>query len=57
MQHAGGNRIIVQIPRIETKESDRIKEILKRQAHLEFKLVIEGPGKPIIVNSDEQKSG
>ena len=57
VQHAGDNRIIVQIPGIETKESDRIKEILKRQAHLEFKLVIDGPGKPIIVKSDDLKSG
>ena len=54
VQHAGGNRIIVQIPGIETEESDRIKEILKRQAHLEFKLVIDGPGKPIVIDSDEK---
>ena len=50
IQHAGGNRIIVQIPGVETKEADRIKGILMRQAHLEFKLVIDGPGEPIIVN-------
>ncbi len=57
VQHAGDSRIIVQIPGIETKESDRIKAILKRQAHLEFKLVIDGPGEPIILNSDGQKGG
>lgn len=47
VQHAGDNRILVQIPGIDTKEANRIKEILKRQAHLEFKVVIDGPGDPI----------
>lgn len=50
VQHAGGNRIIVQIPGIDSIEADRVKGILKRQAHLEFKLVIDGPGDPIEVN-------
>ncbi len=50
VQHAGGNRIFVQIPGVDTAEANRIKEILKRQAHLEFRLVIDGPGEPIAVN-------
>ena len=57
VQHSGDTRIIVQIPGIDTKESERIKNILLRQAHLEFKLVIDGPGEPIIVKSDDQKRG
>lgn len=50
IQQSGEDRIIVQIPGIDTKDAERIKEILKRQAHLEFKLVIEGPGEPIEIN-------
>ena len=43
VQQSGENRIIVQVPGIETKEAQRIKGILERQAYLEFKLVIKGP--------------
>jgi len=50
VEQSGESRVIVQIPGIETKETKRIKEILLRQAHLEFKLVIDGPGEPIVVN-------
>jgi len=55
VQQAGDNRIMVQIPGIDTKESERIKGILTRQAHLEFKLVIDGPGESIVVDSPKQK--
>ncbi len=47
---AGQNQIVVQVPGIETEEANRIKEILLKQAHLEFKLVVDGPGEPITVN-------
>ncbi len=47
---AGQNQIIVQVPGIETEEANRIRDILKRTAHLEFKLVVDGPGEPIKVN-------
>ena len=50
VEQSGKNRIIVQIPGIETKETKRIRDILLRQAHLEFKLVIDGPGEPVVVN-------
>lgn len=50
IQQSGEDRIIVQIPGINTEDAERIKEILKRQAHLEFKVVIEGPGEPIEIN-------
>lgn len=46
VQPSGANRIIVQIPGIDSKEANRIKEILKRQGHLEFKLVVDGPFNP-----------
>ena len=46
VQPSGANRIIVQIPGIDSKEANRIKEILKRQGHLEFKLVVDGPFDP-----------
>ena len=49
VQQSGQNHIIVQVPGIETAEADRIKDILKRTAHLEFKLVVDGPGEPIKV--------
>ena len=57
VQRTEGDRIIVQIPGIDSEEAERIKGILKRQAHLEFKLVIDGPGKPIIENLDQKKRG
>ena len=43
VQYAGGNRILVQVPGIETKEANRIKEILIQEAHLEFREVIDAP--------------
>lgn len=43
VQSSGDDRIVVQIPGIDSEEADRIKEILKRQGHLEFKLVVDGP--------------
>ncbi len=51
IQRAGENQIRVQIPGIDTKESERIKGILSRQAHLEFRVVVDGPGKPITINN------
>ncbi len=48
VQPGENNRIIVQIPGINTKEAERIKTILEKQAHLEFKIVIDGPGEPVI---------
>ncbi|MDY6974546.1 MAG: hypothetical protein SV775_19885 [Thermodesulfobacteriota bacterium] len=50
VEQAGTNHIIVQIPGVETKEAERIRDILIRTAHLEFKLVVDGPGEPIMVN-------
>lgn len=47
VQPSGDSRIIVQIPGIDSKEANRIKEILQRQGHLEFKLVVDGPFDPI----------
>ena len=43
VQPSGKNRITVQIPGIDSEEANRIKEILIRQGHLEFKLVVDGP--------------
>ncbi len=43
VQRGEGNRIFVQVPGIETKDANRIKNILKRQARLEFRLVVDGP--------------
>ena len=53
VEQAGENRIIVQIPGVETKEVKRIRDILIRTAHLEFKLVVDGPGYPITVNRED----
>jgi len=50
VEQAGKNQIIVQIPGVETEEAKRIRDILIRTAHLEFKLVVDGPGEPITVN-------
>ncbi len=50
VKQAGKNQIIVQIPGVETEEAKRIRDILIRTAHLEFKLVVDGPGEPITVN-------
>jgi preprotein translocase subunit SecD len=50
VQRAENNRIIVQVPGIGTEEANRIKGILTRMAHLEFKIVIDGPGEPITVD-------
>ena len=36
-------RIIVQIPGIETKDAERIKNIIRTQAYLEFRLVDDNP--------------
>ncbi len=57
VQQAGDNRIIVQIPGVGGIESDRIKRILLRQAHLDFKIVIDGPGEPILEELDTQNRG
>ncbi|MBU0650397.1 protein translocase subunit SecD [bacterium] len=43
VQKGSGDRIIIQIPGIGTEGSKRIKDIIKRQAHLEFKLVVDDP--------------
>jgi SecD/SecF fusion protein len=43
VQPSGDNRVVVQVPGVDTKEANRIKEVLKRQGHLEFKLVVDGP--------------
>ena len=40
IQKASENRIIIQIPGIGSEGSRRIKNIIKRQAHLEFRLVV-----------------
>ncbi len=50
IQRQGDNRIIVQVPGVGTDESQRIKDILMRQAHLEFREVIDGPGEPVMIN-------
>ncbi len=50
VQQQGADTISVQVPGIGTDESKRIKTILLKQAHLQFRLVEEGPGEPIIVN-------
>jgi len=44
VQQSGEDRILVQIPGIDTEESRRIKDILVRQARLEFRFVEKGPG-------------
>ncbi len=43
VQPSGENRIIVQVPGVDSEEASRIKEVLKHQGHLEFKLVVDGP--------------
>ena len=43
IQQSGENRIIVQVPENDPEHAARIKEILIRQAFLEFKLVDDGP--------------
>jgi preprotein translocase subunit SecD len=43
VQQLGADRIVVQVPGIETEEAQRITRILTRQAFLEFKLVVKGP--------------
>jgi len=43
IQRSGEDQIIVQVPGINTEASERIEEILKRQAHLEFRLVDDDP--------------
>jgi SecD/SecF fusion protein len=55
VQEAEKGRIIVQAPGVDSEDADRIKGILKRQAYLEFKLVVDGPGKPIIKDLDKPK--
>ena len=50
VQKSGENQIIVEVPGIGTEESNRIKNMLIQTAHLEFKLVVDGPGEPIVVN-------
>ncbi len=44
IQRGSGDRLIIQIPGIDTEKSDRIKELIIRQAYLEFRLVIDTPG-------------
>jgi preprotein translocase subunit SecD len=46
VQPSGANRIIVQVPGVDTEEANRIKDVLKRQGYLEFKLVVDGPFDP-----------
>jgi protein-export membrane protein SecD len=41
VQRGSGERIIIQIPGVGTEGAERIKQIIKRQAHLEFRLVID----------------
>jgi SecD/SecF fusion protein len=43
VQPSGTNRVIVQVPGVDTDEANRIKAVLRRQGHLEFKLVDDGP--------------
>ena len=50
VQQAGENQIVVEVPGIGTKESNRIKGILMKTALLEFKIVDDGPGEPVVVN-------
>ena len=47
VERSAANRILVQVPGIETKDANRIRAILTRLAHLEFKIVLDGPGEPI----------
>lgn len=46
VQSSGNNRIIIEVPGVGTEEANRIKDVLKRQGHLEFKLVDDGPSDP-----------
>lgn len=46
VQPSGNNRIIIEVPGVNTEEANRIKDILKRQGHLEFKLVDDRPFDP-----------
>ncbi|MFC1884514.1 hypothetical protein ACFL2O_07075 [Thermodesulfobacteriota bacterium] len=50
VEQAGKNRIIVQVPGIDTEETKRVRGILERTAYLEFKLVVDGPGRPRALN-------
>ena len=43
VQPSGDNRIVIQVPGVDTEEANRIKDVLKRQGHLEFKLVDDRP--------------
>ena len=45
IQKGSGKRIIVQIPGIGTDGAKRIKDIIMRQAHLEFRLVVDNENK------------
>jgi protein-export membrane protein SecD len=45
IQKGSGKRIIVQIPGIGTSGAKRIKDIIMRQAHMEFRLVVEDADK------------
>lgn len=47
IQQSGPDRILVQIPGTGTAEASRIKAILKRQAHLEFRLVVDDLEEPL----------
>ncbi len=53
VERAGIDRIFVQVPGADMEQVERIREILTRIAHLEFRIVIDGPGTPIIEELQE----
>ncbi len=48
VERAGNNRIFIQVPGVNQEQANHIKEIITKTAHLEFRIVIDGPGAPII---------